>query len=135
MSAYDIYQPGPHYTVADSVGASLVDPDQILDTYSDAQQRIRELAADDVDTSDAQVWEIGGYWLARCSSCGALADDDGYVYPEWTDVLYVAADVNQAVAELPWYLARGPEWFVSHERHDLRCSAHAPADYVEVNRD
>lgn len=135
MSIYEVYRPGPHYQIYDASGIYplLVEGDLVLDSHAEAQQHMSEIATEGIDTTGAQIVEVrGGYWLARCSSCGAVADDEDYVYPEWTDVLYVAADVNQTIAELPSYLAHGPEWFADHERQDLRCDRHTEQGYVPV---
>lgn len=137
MSAYDIYQPGPHYRLYDASGIYplMVYPDLVLDSYAEAQQHMSEIAAEGIDTTGAQIAQThGGYWLARCSECGVLADDDGYAYSDFSDVVAVCAYVNQLMAELN-YKKRGPEWFVSHAKQDARCLRHAPDDYVPVEEE
>lgn len=134
---FEIFQPGPHYRLYDASGIYplMVYPDLLLDSSQEALDHLRELAAEGVPTSGAQVKAIhGGYWLARCSSCGTWADDDGYAYSDFSDVLAVCAYVNQLMAELN-YKKRGPEWFVSHAKQDARCLRHAPDDYVPVEEE
>lgn len=145
VAEFALYQPGPHYVVTHPSGERVADPCPLLDSPEQARQHQDELAAEGIETTGSVITELlGGYWLARCSVCGAEAHDidrDG-VKNDFAEVVAAAAEANrdqQQCRIARYFPVFGSHWFVHLQRQDLRCENHlprsaagwVPADVVE----